>query len=270
MIRLREWLSLRRGFDDLSREGNVFGFVLRLMFLSISLSLLFQFVAIPLCRFFGLLTASFADSLKVGVAMSWLVSSFVATVTGLPIGLELRRLARAKAKYQYLSRVDELSGLLNRRAFTEVLEETSAEASLVIIDLDRFKLINDNHGHCAGDFVIRAVSDVLAETTAAGDVCARLGGEEFGLILRGKSRGERLALVETARLRVAALPLQFDGQWIDLTISAGVAEITPERRKEAIYAAADRALYRAKAEGRNRVIHEDDAEEAVIAVQAAS
>ncbi|MGG7516530.1 GGDEF domain-containing protein [Allorhizobium undicola] len=261
MIRLKDWLGLRQGFEDLARRGNVFNFVLRLMFLSISLALMLQLLAIPVCRALGLLDMPLGEAFKLGVAMSWLICGFVSAVVGAGVGSQVRSLAVAKARYEHLSRVDGLTGLLNRRAFSEVLDETRGQASLAIIDLDHFKSVNDCHGHGAGDFVIRAVSAVLEELCRAGHVCARLGGEEFGVLLHGGARKERLQVIEAVRNRVASLPLHYDNQSIGVTISAGVAEFEKDRRMESVYAAADRALYRAKAAGRNLVVHEDDVKE---------
>ncbi len=131
-----------------------------------------------------------------------------------------------------------------------------ADASLAILDLDRFKAVNDCHGHCAGDEVIKAVAEVLREVFGDEHLIARLGGEEFGVIVRGGGVAQRIALVERARNMVEARAIYCDGVAIGTTVSAGVAEFGPDRRPESVYSAADSALYRAKAGGRNRVVHE--------------
>nr|WP_274706767.1 GGDEF domain-containing protein [Allorhizobium sonneratiae] len=263
-----EWLSLRRGIDDLCRRGQVFSFVMRLMFTAICLSLFLQMLALPICRELGLLPFSAGQTIQLGVAMSWLLVGSVAAVIGPVLGREIRSLAIAKAKYEHLSRVDALSGLLNRRAFTEALDETE-EGLLAILDLDRFKLINDSHGHGAGDVVIRAIADMLLETAGSQHVVARLGGEEFGIILHGKDHARQMELIETIRRQVAALPVYVEGKRIVTTTSVGVARIAPDRRREAVYAAADRALYQAKSMGRNCLMREEALSE-VVRAQVAS
>ncbi|MUZ72901.1 diguanylate cyclase [Agrobacterium vitis] len=256
MIRILNWLSLRRGFEDLSQRGNVFSFVMHLMFSSVSLALGFQIVALPFCWVLGLMPMPLIDAVKLSVAMSWLLGSFVATFTGVFVAREIRSLAIAKAKYEHLSRIDGLSGLLNRRAFSEALDQTDGNASLAIADLDWFKSINDAYGHSAGDFVIRAVADILCHFAHDPHVTARLGGEEFGLIIQGETIQQRFERIDMIRRSISDLRLHFDGRLISTSISIGVAEISPERRPEVVYAAADRALYRAKANGRNCIVHE--------------
>ena len=135
-------------------------------------------------------------------------------------------------------------------------------SSLAILDLDRFKAINDCHGHCAGDEVIKAVADILREVFGEQHLMARLGGEEFGVIVRGGGVAQRIGLVERARNMVEAR-----GDRLRKHVSPSARRFrpaspssSPGRRPESVYSAADRALYWAKANGRNRVVHE--AEEA--------
>ncbi|MBB4566217.1 diguanylate cyclase (GGDEF)-like protein [Rhizobium leucaenae] len=151
-----------------------------------------------------------------------------------------------------------LSGLLNRRAFTEALEEAQDDASLVIFDVDRFKTINDRYGHASGDAVIVAVSQIFSGIFEGRDVIARLGGEEFGAIVHGRDLAERIARIEGVKTQIADHAIAVEGAAVKITISAGIADIWGERRKEVVYAAADKALYLAKALGRNRVVHESE------------
>jgi two-component system, cell cycle response regulator len=166
---------------------------------------------------------------------------------------------------------DELTGLLNRREYDRVLaeEEDRAERfgntlALVIVDLDRFKSVNDLHGHPAGDAVLREAGRRIGGVIRTVDRAARIGGEEFALIL---VQTDRLAALEVAKRAIIAVsnePIRIGpGHSISVTASAGVAEL-PGDASEAgqLFAAADKALYTAKAQGRNRALLAGDAQEA--------
>lgn len=150
-----------------------------------------------------------------------------------------------------LTRTDELTGLPNRRAWDELLTHELAVAerhgkplSVAMLDLDHFKIYNDQHGHLAGDRLLRAAAAVWGSSLRATDVLARWGGEEFALLLPGCDATGAGALIE--RLR-GTLP---DG----VTFSAGVVSSDGQDQPRILMDAADRALYRAKAEGRDRVV----------------
>jgi diguanylate cyclase (GGDEF)-like protein len=161
--------------------------------------------------------------------------------------LELARLAR-------LTQVDPLTGVLNRRGVDLVLPEQSAAIlSLAMCDLDRFKMINDNYGHAAGDEVLRRVAHLLASVLRAGDGVIRWGGEEFVLALPGVELERARRIVERARSWVEREPIEVDGRRLPVTISVGVAERRPGESRAALIARADEALYAAKQAGRNRV-----------------
>ncbi|NKN35725.1 GGDEF domain-containing protein [Agrobacterium sp. a22-2] len=227
-------------------------------FRAVLLSFILNLIVLPISHALGLVPMALGDAIRLSVVMSWLVVGVVSGVLGILTGHMIRQLSLSKAEFELLSRTDMLSGLLNRRAFSELLDDTAGPASLAILDLDRFKSINDGHGHCAGDTVIQAVSGILRDVFGDRHVTARLGGEEFGVIIHGGTPESRLAMVEEVRRAIAGRILTLDGAVISTTISAGIAEIRSGRRKEAIYSSADRALYLAKAGGRNRVVHEDD------------
>jgi diguanylate cyclase (GGDEF)-like protein len=159
---------------------------------------------------------------------------------------------------------DHLTGLANRRAFDKQIAREWQRAfrerlnlSLLIIDVDRFKLYNDHYGHPAGDECLRKVSSILAQSALrATDLVARYGGEEFAIILPGASANMASLLAERIRQSVAeaALPHASDPQGI-VTISAGVATLQPSNDIETtmLIERADRALYEAKNRGRDRV-----------------
>lgn len=170
--------------------------------------------------------------------------------------LLLRRLYESSTR-------DALTGAYNRKHFDERLRTEiafaarhRAEASLVLFDIDHFKKVNDTFGHQAGDAVLRQVAMLVGRRLRAEDVFARVGGEEFAVILRGIDRAGAARAAERIRTTVATLPVTFDGHTIPITLSAGCASVrcSAERTPEDIIAIADRRLYDAKRGGRNRVV----------------
>lgn len=157
---------------------------------------------------------------------------------------------------------DPLTGLYNRRHAMAVLETEVARAqresghalALVIFDLDFFKDINDEFGHLAGDDVLRQLSELADGRVRASDTLARIGGEEFALILPGTPVDEARSLAETIRAAVARDAFEVDDERHAITLSAGVAVWTPEMESiSELLQAADQKLYEAKSSGRNRV-----------------
>jgi diguanylate cyclase (GGDEF)-like protein len=155
---------------------------------------------------------------------------------------------------------DPLTGLFNRRhiaAFAEPLaalvREGKEEVTLCMIDVDHFKQVNDRHGHAVGDEVLRAVGELLGARLREGDCLARIGGEEFMIVLRqcGVSRGRRVA--ESVRHNVAASHIRTAGGEVPITVSVGVAQWAADETLDAVTERADRALYDAKHSGRDRV-----------------
>jgi diguanylate cyclase (GGDEF)-like protein/PAS domain S-box-containing protein len=177
----------------------------------------------------------------------------------------LRALDERKEREAELERAaasDPLTGLLNRAAFRRVASEAMAAArqgtpsTLALLDLDHFKAINDTHGHGVGDDALLMVADLLREHVRAGDVVGRVGGEEFAVLFRGL--GYVAAAPICDRIRVMLSEQCLPGGDIGVTMSAGLAELCPGFGLDPIFAAADRALYRAKAAGRNRIAVESE------------
>jgi len=157
---------------------------------------------------------------------------------------------------------DALTGLHNRRAFDESLDRAVARQdrqggtfALLLLDIDRFKKLNDTYGHPAGDAALRHTAQLLAHHLRKSDLAARFGGEEFAVILASTERAGALHLAEKVRGEIEKGRLVHDGARLGVTISIGVA-VWPEDGREgaALVAAADRALYAAKEGGRNRVV----------------
>ncbi|MXP09708.1 GGDEF domain-containing protein [Pseudoblastomonas halimionae] len=168
----------------------------------------------------------------------------------------LVELLEHRQRLHRLSRIDSLTDLPNRRALLEDAERMGLRGEtmrLVLIDIDHFKAINDRHGHDIGDYVLCAVADVISNFVRQGVCAARIGGEEFALLGEAKdlSALSGLHLVET--LRNADMP-----HGDQLTVSAGVATgpLKTDGDWRKLYARADKALYEAKADGRDRVVAE--------------
>ncbi len=160
---------------------------------------------------------------------------------------------------------DALTGAYNRLHFEERLRSEVAYAnrhktpcSLLIIDLDHFKRVNDTYGHPAGDLVLKRASEACKRALRQEDVFARFGGEEFGVVLRGIELRGAARLGERLRQAVAHEVIEYEGERIQVTLSAGAASLacctTPTT--EDLIAVADRRLYAAKEQGRNRVASE--------------
>lgn len=177
---------------------------------------------------------------------------------------ELRR-EEAEQKLVELARTDTLTGLANRSSFQSTLARTIAEGersgtgfALVIMDIDHFKVVNDTLGHDAGDRVLHNIGQCLAERLRTTDSVGRLGGEEFGLILRDVKLTAAFELMDELRQRIASKELAYGDSSIRVTASFGIAQ-WPEhgRDAEALFCAADRCLYSSKRAGRNRIAPAD-------------
>lgn len=169
--------------------------------------------------------------------------------------LEIARLSR-------LSRVDGLTGALNRRGLDDAIPEVAAPEpedrpgqplSVVMVDVDHFKRVNDQYGHAVGDEVLRAVARRLGGVLRASDAVVRYGGEEFVLLLPGINLQSAARVAERGRKVVAESPVHAASLSIAVTISCGVAERLPGEARAALMDRADAAMYAAKRAGRNRV-----------------
>jgi len=179
-----------------------------------------------------------------------------------------RELVEKNALLERMATTDELTGLPNRRFFLDSLQRelrkltrvaTDQQLSLLVIDLDRFKSVNDRYGHVTGDAVLRHVAGRLAHSVRATDLPARYGGEEFAILLPDTASVGAEFLAEKLRADVEVSSVQHDGATIQVTISVGVATIdapnryAPELEADLIRRA-DEAMYQAKTGGRNRVV----------------
>lgn len=149
---------------------------------------------------------------------------------------------------------DQLTGLRNRRYVRRHLDSLlrTEAAAVLILDIDRFKAINDTYGHNVGDAALREVAERLREQLRAVDVVARYGGEEFLAVLAGAQAQAAMLVAERLREAVAILPVESEGHVVAITLSIGVAVGEPGMPADRLIGAADSALYRAKRDGRNR------------------
>jgi len=172
----------------------------------------------------------------------------------------VEELERVCAELAVAATTDPLTGLFNRRAFFTRLAEAWAEAdrlhhplALVLLDLDGFKEINDAYGHEAGDRVLQHVARLMRVSARGYDVPARIGGEEFALLMPGAGRAQGLAAAERLRAKLEATPVELDPGSLRVTASFGVASRPTAQDPQDLLRRADRALYAAKRAGRNRV-----------------
>lgn len=171
------------------------------------------------------------------------------------------QMAILNRKLERLANTDGLTGLANRRSTLETLQrlwdksvEGGAPLSVVMLDIDRFKRINDTYGHKAGDTVLIAVAATLRRQARGSDICGRVGGEEFLILLPASDLNQAAAAAERVRRAIQARLVDIGAASLEVTVSVGVAQRGPQcATPDELVCAADRMLYRAKEAGRNQV-----------------
>lgn len=200
-----------------------------------------------------------------GLTLSVLLWRKFAVITMQQRALEKanQALQNKQRELERLTRIDGLTSLLNRATFVELTRNELARArrqgtptTLLLLDLDHFKQVNDTWGHPAGDEVLRHVAALCSGTVRSTDLVGRLGGEEFIVLLPATRPEAGRVLAEKLRLRVQNSPARLPATQLDLRVSIGLASAAPDSDAsfETLYAAADQALYQAKQWGRNRVV----------------
>lgn len=175
--------------------------------------------------------------------------------------LAIKEIKALNARLREQAIRDSLTGLFNRRYMEETLERELLRAerqtlglSLIMGDIDHFKEINDLHGHQAGDAVLRSIGSLLARHARGSDICCRYGGEEFLLVLPDMEMAMACERAEALRCAIAKMPVEYGGEALRISASFGVAAFPAHGADGAkLISAADSAMYRAKAGGRNRV-----------------
>lgn len=216
----------------------------------------FLFVRIP---FAGVLAISASTGQPHGVIVMVVAFQALFTTFCLPFLRVAMSKERAELEQRKAALTDSLTGVANRRAFfdrgvplLESAREDRRSAALLLFDLDRFKNVNDTAGHHVGDLVLKTFCELIVSSITPRDLFGRLGGEEFACLLADVSMAHALHMAE--RLRREFATMQFPGLEENATVSVGVAMASEAGRSlTALLATADRALYRAKADGRNRV-----------------
>jgi diguanylate cyclase (GGDEF)-like protein len=207
----------------------------------------------------GLLTAPATLFARQGYAETERLLLFVATVTTAALiiarfGRALRSLEHAERKLDHRSRHDSLTGLLNRSALGEELDACPPGSTVLYLDLDGFKAVNDTAGHAAGDTILQTVALRLKAAVRERDMVARLGGDEFAVVLTGLGSTDGVRVADRI-LTDVAMPIDHEGAWYTVGASIGIASVDDpdaQWRPAALLRAADTAMYQAKRLGRGQ------------------
>lgn len=205
-----------------------------------------------------------ANGLMMAIYLVYVVASLLRAYAEYQQRLDLDQELRSQRDlFSTQSRIDPLTDLANRRQFADVLGAAAADAArskrpltLLLLDIDHFKQINDTYGHAVGDACLMAIGRRLKTSFCdEGDLAARVGGEEFGVILAGQDLAAASQRAERFRASLAEHPVALEGLVLTLTASIGIAQMDPATQAgvDDLYHAADSAVYQAKAAGRNRV-----------------
>lgn len=254
--RLQEWIVKSIAAGAFSKRADVLRFAATRSIVTTLAAIGLNFLVYEVFGRIGLATIP-SDPLGDAVVTAFVAGpiSFLAYHL---VGCAILELAISRAAFERMSRTDPLTGLLNRRAFTDAIAAIRAPYVIAVIDIDRFKAINDTHGHSAGDKVLVEVAEELRRAFGDEVVLARLGGEEFGVVMPDRGREEALGTLERARIVLENRIFHVPGGQIAVTFSAGLSRPGGEEGFSALLSDADRALYLAKAAGRNRVVHVDE------------
>ena len=194
------------------------------------------------------------NSFWINVGLSVLVTLGLVFIANLVLGRYQRNL-------ETMASTDKLTGVANRQLFEQYLGEQAVTAnqrdvklSLILLDIDYFKVVNESYGHGIGDLVLKTVANHLRNSLAENEMICRWGGEEFILLLPNRDLVSSAEMAETLRLALAERELRVNGQHIAISVSCGVAQFHVGESIEDFIRRADVALYQAKAQGRNRVV----------------
>lgn len=203
----------------------------------------------------GLLTAPAIAFAHENYQAAERVALFLATVVCSALilvrfGSAVRSLERAERQLSFQAAHDPLTGLANRAALTDVLDNAPARTTVLYLDLDGFKSVNDTAGHAAGDTILREVARRLAAAVRDEDTVARLGGDEFAVVLPGAGADDAVRLAQRL-LRDVCIPVEHEGRWYSVGTSIGIAD-TGRGAPATLLWAADTAMYQAKHLGRGR------------------
>lgn len=203
---------------------------------------------------------------ETAVRTSWLITIFVPLIVAWPVGMVfvtlIKSLEAARAEAERLANTDLLTGVLNRRRFVQVASDELSQAqtsnssvTLLLLDVDDFKKVNDKHGHEAGDDVLKMVAQRCNEALRPEDSFARWGGEEFVAVLPGANDAESIGIALKVRSAISSGEVDTAGELIRVTASIGVAsEHENQESLDSLINRADHAMYEAKRSGKNKAI----------------
>jgi len=204
--------------------------------------------------------AQYTAEFKLRLILSFITMTFLSGLYEYSRMLSYQNALELSHKYQRLAMSDPLTKLANRRSALAVLQQEKSRfprnnepLSVLLCDLDHFKIINDKHGHNCGDMVLKALSQVFIDNVRQQDCVARWGGEEFLFILPQTSAAQAAIIAEKIRASVQDHTLECLKQQINVTISIGVSQLTQDQSIDELINNADKCLYQAKTLGRNRV-----------------
>ncbi len=202
--------------------------------------------------------------LPISIKISIFVPLVIAPAVTWPIIGLLLQIDRLEKKIRADSHFDELTGLMSRRYFFDNAEQYFGISlrydkifSILLLDLDHFKRVNDTYGHIAGDVALRSIGARFAEFKRESDIVGRFGGEEFIFLLPETESAQAVSFAEKLRKMTEKTLIEYQGVFIHLTLSVGIATFSPASHPESLIQLineADKALYAAKKSGRNRVI----------------
>jgi len=214
---------------------------------------------------------TFRDDIRIGVTLSFLILAGIIaiafSVSYLLIKKSASQLSLAQQKLHHMATIDSLTGIFSRNEIISLLQSEfenyrlnlntpdQSELSLVMIDVDHFKAINDNHGHPVGDLVLSTISACIKSNIRNSNGLGRFGGEEFLLVLPGENAEASKLVAERIRQAISELNIDAEQQPVRVTASFGIASALPaEQDYHSTIKRADSALYQAKNSGRNRVV----------------
>jgi diguanylate cyclase (GGDEF)-like protein len=266
---LQKWILRKLEMGRFSKRRDVFRFALGRSVWTTLAAVLLNLGIYQIFGRLGLLGIPLPPDPVADSVVTALVAGPICLLSFYIVGMAIYDISMSRNEFEHLSRTDPLTGLMNRRAFVEHIARLNDRDVLVVFDIDRFKNINDVHGHGIGDQILIAISGLLRQFLDTGAV-ARLGGEEFAAVLGGLTREEAMAKVNGLRQHFAAQVFCFGDVEVRVTFSAGVSQADGQTDYSTLLNQADKALYLAKASGRNRVVHADELAGLSIASEAVS
>lgn len=256
--RLQEWIVRSISAGAFAEHRDVLRFALSRSGWTTLAAVVLNFLVYQLFSRVDFLDVTLPANLWADVLVTASVAGPICFLAYYFMGRAIMALAISRDTFERLSRTDPLTGLLNRRAFAEAIAQFETPYVLAVIDIDRFKAINDTHGHAAGDQVLVEVAAELRAAFGEDVLVARIGGEEFGVAMPDCGRDAAIAALGRAQNLLSDRVFEVAGGQFTVTFSAGLSNGDGMHDYSALLTDADKALYLAKAAGRNRIVHAED------------